>query len=237
MGDFTSFNNSLYENAEASLGKLGGLATLPTRGNFSIDQRNNLNSYLIPAVYSQLEGFFRETSRTYIRAIETAELLNYGSLEPRFFAILFGVNFFERDPFDRDKGDWRITVKPERMQTLACELAGFVQGRSIFEGRVSRKEQIPISNINFARLNKLLENLCVDPLQNRQLQKFDFDQGLDKLLGLRNAIAHEGKSRLIDENEFNGFINLVTDVIYELAVLFEKAIKERSFLRQAVTAV
>lgn len=185
------------------------LKTLPVLNQLSEEQEKTLLRYSFPALYALWEGFVCSSLEIYIREINRKNL-TYLELNKKIRAHHIDNELKLSNP--RQNFD-----KKEKFVKMYDEL---------INKKVRISSKLPTeSNINFKVLCKIFNRLNLDSIPENP-----YKADLDKLLLLRNKIAHGEYCVEFDKNEFSRLSQSVIDMMSEVFESISNGINYSSFL-------
>ncbi len=186
------------------------LKTVPYLFSLSDKQRNTIERYSIPALYSLWEGFIVAAFTIYTRELNSLKL-NYERMSDCILthAIDIEVNLTNgRSDFGKK-------------QRLVNEIYKY------YFKDVRILPQIPTnSNVNYKVINTILQRFNLSILPEKPHKK-----RLDKLLLFRNKIAHGESSVPVDKHLISEMSFTVIELMHEVFNLIMEGFTNKTYLR------
>lgn len=199
----------LYE-IEWRTNELSIIRTIPLLCNCTAEQIKVIEKYSVVAIYSLWEGFVVNSFTLYIRELNN---LNLTCDEIKLNILTHDI-------------DMKINLKNERKDLV--KIREFVG--NLFEytkSPINITSKIPTeSNINYKVITKLLENFYMEPLPSKR-----FGRQLDKLLTVRNKIAHGEYSIPVDGELIQEFDFTVQEAMHEVTNSIVEGFVYKTFMR------
>jgi len=194
--------------------ELTTLKLIPMKSNLNDDEKRVLEKYSTVAIYSLWEGFVTQSFTIYIRTLNSQNL-NSNNLH---------LNVITHDL------DMKCNLRNERIHFDAkSNLVNFICQYQNLPVDISKK--IPTeSNVNFEVINKILFRFNLDLLPEK-----DFKKRLNKLLKIRNNIAHGECSIPVNRFVVAELISTVCDSMNELTNSIVDGYKNQKFLKNPMT--
>jgi hypothetical protein len=185
------------------------LKSLPYLKKFSEEQYNTYYKHLFPALYSLWEGYVCATFEIYIRELNS-KLLIFSNLHENLRTYLIDSELQLSNP--RLNFDTKFT---------------FVSKISVLtKDTVKLSTKLPTeSNVNYKVLSKIFRNLNLNIISISP-----FEKDLDKLLLIRNKIAHGEYSIQIDKDEFSRLSQSIIDIMIEVYLAIMEGYNSKSYL-------
>lgn len=197
------------------------------------DERTMLHRSLVLLTYAHLEGFCKFALSAYADNVNAKRLQCSAAIVPLVALTLGQVFAALRDINSKHPYFARKLPEDRGLHMVAREQA-FVEG---YEGVVSAVVEIPEraidtkSNLTPTVLKKSLFQLgldyaAVDP----------FDAAINRLLGMRNAIAHGDRIKQPAKAEVDDYVTTAFDVMRFVQQQIYQALVDESYLRKPAVA-
>lgn len=173
--------------------------------------------YSIPAVYAIWEGFIQNTFKTYIQELNKLELTVDTICKPILIHHLES-KFPQFREYPKHTNSRKVSFFDNLNQ--------FYIEKTIDISTIVNTE----SNVGFKVLKNLLEKFNLDLIPDYPEPRYSLSQELEKLLKIRNAVAHGQDSVVVNREDLEGAIELVNKL---MDLVFEKIIdgfKKKSYL-------
>jgi len=173
--------------------------------------------YSIPAVYAIWEGFIQNTFKAYIQELNKLELTVDTICKPILIHHLES-KFPQFREYPKHANSRKVS--------FFNNLNQFYIEKTIDISTIVNTE----SNVGFKVLKNLLEKFNLDPIPDYLEPRYSLSQELEKLLKIRNAVAHGQDSVVVNREDLEGSIELVNKL---MDLVFEKIIdgfKKKSYL-------
>ena len=198
----------LYE-IEWRTNELSIIRTIPFLCNCTEKQIRVIEKYSVVAIYSLWEGFVVNSFTLYIRELNNLNLT----------CDKLKLNILTQDI------DTKVNLKNERKDLE--KRRRFVEG--LFEYTklpINIIPKIPTeSNINYDVINSILDSFYMKPLPQER-----FERRLDKLLTVRNKIAHGEYSIPVDSKMIQEFDFTVQEAMHEVTNSIVDGIVNKTYL-------
>jgi hypothetical protein len=184
------------------------LTPIKRKRNLTLEEKKVFEKYSAVAIYSLWEGFVHKSVTAYIRTLNSQNL-KCNDLH---------INLITHDL------DMKKNLRNERVHfDTKCEFIKFIYGYQSLPVDISMK--IPTeSNVNLKVLNKILLSFNLEQLPDEK-----FRPRLDKLLMIRNKIAHGESDFKVTRALISDLISTVSDSMEALAnVIVDGYKKQRS---------
>jgi hypothetical protein len=192
--------------------ELSILRLTPIKHALTEDEKRVLEKYSTVAIYSLWEGFVTQSFTLYIRTLNSQNL-NSNNLH---------LNLITHDL------DMKCNLRNERIHFEAkYDLVNFICQYQNLPIDISKK--IPTeSNVNFEVINKILFRFNLEPLPEK-----NFKKRLNKLLKIRNNIAHGECSIPVNRNIIAELISTVSDSMDAVANVIVDGYKNQKYLKNS----
>ncbi len=173
--------------------------------------------YSIPAVYAIWEGFIQNTFKAYIQELNKLELTVDTICKPILIHHLES-KFPQFREYPKHTNSRKVSFFDNLNQ--------FYIEKTIDISTIVNTE----SNVGFKVLKNLLEKFNLDPIPDYPEPRYSLSQELEKLLKIRNAVAHGQDSVVVNREDLEGSIELVNRL---MDLVFEKIIdgfEKKSYL-------
>lgn len=194
----------------------------------SDDEKNMLRRSLVLLTYAHLEGFCKFSLLAYTAALNALNLKCADATYPLAAAGLSEVFAALRDP--NSKHDlFRHSLPDDSALHLAAREQTFIEDYEAISAellQISDKVVDTKSNLSADILRKMLFRLgfaypTVDPHASN----------IEKLRGIRNAIAHGDRLKMPKEQDVKDYVTTALDVMRFLQNEIFKALHQRTYLR------
>jgi len=184
----------------------------PIKHGLTYEEKKVIEKYSSVAIYSLWEGFVHQCFTIYIRTLNSQNL-NCKNLH---------LNLVTHDL------DMKCNLRNERIHFDAkCEFINFIYKYQNLPVDISMT--IPTeSNVNLKVLNKILFSFNLESLPEK-----NFKTRLDKLLMVRNHIAHGECGITVNRSLNEELISTVSDSMEAVANVIVDGYKNQSFLRNS----
>lgn len=191
--------------------ELSIIRTIPLLCNCTNEQIKIIEKYSVVAIYSIWEGFVVASFDVYIRELNNLNLthdkLNLNILT-HDIDIKFNITN-ERNNFDS---------KFALVNNLNC----YINSPIIITTKIPTE-----SNVNYKIVTKLLKHYNLEPLSERK-----FKRSLDKLLTVRNHIAHGDNGIPVDKEMIQEFNFTVIEAMHEVTSNIIDGFVNKTYLRK-----
>lgn len=186
------------------------LKTTPYLYKFSDEQFKILQRYSIPAMYSLWEGFFVQAFILYIREINNLKL----TLDT------INLNLLTHNiDVEHNLRDGRIDF--EKKAELVKNIYNYVNSE------ITLSKNIPTnSNVNYKTANKILKRFNLS-----LLSKDKYDKLMNRMLLLRNSIAHGEFSIPINQKEIDEVSLTVINLMHEVYERIIEGYNNKTYLK------
>ena len=200
----------LLYDIEWRTNELSIIRTIPLLCNCTSEQIKVIEKYSVVAIYSLWEGFVVNSFTLYIRELNNLNLT----------CDKIKLNILTHDI------DMRINLKNERKDIV--KRREFVDNLFKYtKSPINISPKIPTdSNVNYKVMNKILECFSMAPLSTER-----FERQLNKLLTVRNKIAHGEYSIPVDGKLIQEFDFTVQEAMHEVANSIIEGFVNKTYLR------
>lgn len=196
----------------------------------SEDEKSMLKRALILLIYAHLEGFCKFALLAYVAAVNSVGIQCAEASYPIAAASLSRVFAALRNPSSKHDA-FRRSLPDDTQLHLAAREHEFVEE---YEAIVQRRIGIPDvlvdtkSNLSPAVLKKIMFQLG---LEYPAIETHE--SNMNKLLGIRNAIAHGDRLKIPTDEQIEAYSNTAFVIMRYLQGEIFDALKNRHYLRQA----
>ena len=193
--------------------ELSIIRTIPLLCNCTDEQIEIIEKYSVVAIYSVWEGFVVESFTIYIRELNNLKLT----------CDKLNLNIITHDiDIKYDLTNERKHFKKKR--EFVSKLYGYPKSPVVITTKVPTE-----SNINYKIINKILDHFCLE-----KLPKKEFEKKLDKLLFVRNKVAHGEHSIPVDKDMIQEFSYTVIKAIHEVTNSIINGFVNKAYLRKSI---
>ncbi len=212
----TLLQEKIQEITEWRIKEISILKSVPLHSGLSDEQRQVLQKYTIPAMYSLWEGFVKDAFDIYVDHLNSLKL-GIDQISPKILTHGFDVKLKFRNviPADFDK---RIK--------FIYEIGNYIKDQ-YDKGQIFIGKGLPTeSNINHEIINKILYRFNL-----QQLPEKPFEEALNKFLLFRNRISHGDFRIPVEQFHIDEFSKLVIDLMDEIFIRIDEGYNKKTYLR------
>ena len=196
--------------------ELSIIRTIPVLCSCTDKQIEIIEKYSVVAIYSLWEGFVVESFNMYIQKLNDLELT----------CDKLNLNIITHDidikcNLTNERKDF------EKKRRFVSKLYGYAKSPVIITPRIPTE-----SNINCKVINKILDHFYLEKLPEKE-----FGKKLDKLLFVRNKIAHGEHSIPVTKDMIQEFTFTVIRAMHEVTDSIVYGFVGRTYLRKSVQPV
>ena len=169
----------------------------------------------IPYLYAHWEGFALDALKKVINYFNKLNL-QYNDVRINIFVLSLGEKF--------------NYLKSKQSFIQKCEFSESFLTNLQNDLKFDKKNINTKSNLKFDVLVELCE---IFGFEQKKFDDFKID--LDKFVNIRNSIAHGENSYVLNIGNFENYVNLVNNLIFQLQTEIEIYIEEKKYLKQNVT--
>ncbi len=174
-------------------------------------QKNLFLRMTIPYLYAHWEGFTIDALKKVINYLNKLRL-EYNNVKINIFVLSLN-----------DKFNY---LKSKQSFAQKCEFSNQFIGRLQNELKFEKKNINTKSNLKF---DVLLELLNIFGIDNNRFKVFEAD--LNKLVNIRNSIAHGENSYVLNLDNFEKYANLVRDLIINFEIEIKEYLENQKYLK------
>jgi len=212
----SSFEDELLHEVNWRNDEISTLKIIPHRYDFSGHEKKLLEKYSIPSIYSLWEGFVSEGFSIYINHINQLAHKHDWTVKQISKSII--VNHLDTE---NNLSDGRKNF--DKKIALVCKLYNYFQLPLNISTKIPTK-----SNVNFNVITDILSRFNLQPLPEKPFQR-----DLDKLVKIRNNIAHGEVITAISESLIDDISISTSNLIYEVFNRIVEGYQKRTFLENA----
>ncbi len=169
----------------------------------------------IPYLYAHWEGFALDALKKVVNYFNQLNL-QFNDVRINIFVLSLGEKF--------------NYLKSKQSFIQKCEFSENFLANLQNDLKFDKKNISTKSNLRFNVLTELCE---IFGFEQNNFDKYKSD--LDKFVNIRNSIAHGENSYVLSIENFEKYVNLVNDLIFQLQTEIEIYISEKKYLKQNVT--
>lgn len=193
--------------------ELSVIRTIPLLCNCTDKQIEIIEKYSVVAIYSLWEGFVVESFNSYIRELNGLKLT----------CDKLNLNIITHDiDIKYDLTNERKHFKKKR--EFVSKLYGYAKSPVMITTKIPTE-----SNINYKIINKILDHFHLEKLSGKE-----FEKKLDKLLLVRNKVAHGEYSIPVDNDMIQEFTYTVIGAMHEVTNSIVNGLVNRTYLRKLI---
>ncbi|RKL62722.1 hypothetical protein DXT63_09715 [Thermoanaerobacteraceae bacterium SP2] len=205
------FEEELLEEINWRTNEISILKTIPFLYPLSKEQKETLQKHSIPAMYSLWEGFVVASFSLYIREINRLKLTK-DKINLNILVHAIDVKY----QLNNGRTDFNKKVK---LVDGICKYIG---------SEICIPSSLPTeSNVNFKVINNILDRFSLSPLPEKP-----FKDRLNKLLLVRNSIAHGENSIPITQSLVTELSFTVLDSMHEVFNRILEGYKNKTYLQK-----
>lgn len=207
-------------------------AIFTKRYSLSAKHKDIFATQSISMIYSLWEGFVQKSFNLYI------DELNKVKVSIDFYDFCDDIVIYHMENhFNQFK---QYPTKDNKKVEFFASLKGFHSSSSYSIHRLVKTG----SNVGFDVLNKLLKSFALEKFPEHWKDythpHLNLKESLEKLLNLRNTVAHGGELALgnkIKQEDYIRFKKLVTDLMYEMRLKMLDGLRHKTFLKSRQNTV
>ena len=202
----------LYE-VDWRTNELSTIRTIPLLCHCTDKQIEIIEKYSVVAIYSLWEGFVVESFTTYIRELNNLNLTG----------DKLNLNIITYD-IDRkyDLTSERKHIEKKRM--LVSEVHKYAKSSVIITTKINTK-----SNVNYKVICEILDHFYLEKLPEKEFKK-----KLEKLLLVRNKVAHGEHSIPVNRDMIQEFTYTVIEAMHEVTNSIVNGFVNKTYLRKTM---
>jgi|LGOV01.1.fsa_nt_gb predicted transcriptional regulator len=202
----------LYE-VDWRTNELSTIRTIPLLCNCTDKQIEIIEKYSVVAIYSLWEGFVVESFTTYIRELNNLKLTG-DKLNLNIITHDIDIKYdltSERKHF-------------EKKRKFVSEVHKYAKSSVIITTKIPTK-----SNVNYKVICEILDHFYLEKLPEKEFKK-----KLDKLLLVRNKVAHGEHSIPVDRDMIQEFTYTVIGTMHEVTNSIVNGFVNKTYLRKTM---
>ena len=194
--------------------ELAVIRTIPILCNCTDKQVEIIEKYSVVAIYSLWEGFVVESFNIYIRKLNSLKLTcDKLNLNIIIHDIDIKYNLAnERKHF-------------EKKREFVSKLYGYAKSPVVITTKIPTK-----SNVNCKVINEILDSFYLEKLPEKE-----FKGKLNKLLLVRNKVAHGEHSIPVTKDMIQEFTSTVIGAMHEVTSSIVNGLVNRTYLRKSIS--
>lgn len=208
-----TLEENLVYAMDSRVKELATLRNLSSKSFLSGQLQELLRRTLIPTIYSFWEGFIKESFNLYVDELNK---LKFTRREICFNLLVHSIDHSTRIKFKFKDSIVEYTSQIEYIKNLCLHL----------DNPILLTKSIPTdSNVNFAVLDKILNRFNL-----QEIPEIPYKSQLDRLLMLRNNIAHGENSIPISQPEIDDMSTLIQNLMVEVSLRILEGFNSKTYL-------
>lgn len=195
-----TFIDEIVSDIDWRISELAAIKSIPIKYSFRPDHKDIHIKYSIPAIYAIWEGFVKNCFVIYSNHLNTL------SIKRDEISIQLLTHQLDSEC---DFNSPRVNFDSKQRMVSVID--------SLLADIITIKPNVPTeSNVNFKVLNKILERFCVDKIDDK------YESGLNKLLRIRNTIAHGENSITVNMTHITEFTTLIENLMLDITINIDR---------------
>ena len=210
MINFNQLQTKIEEEIEWRIKELTAIKTLPLRRHLNQKQKSVSLKYAIPSIYSIWEGFVKTIFRLYINEINA---LSLSRIDIHENILVHGIDMTFPQINTGISNDFA------KKRTFLNNFLIYIDNHFILDTKLPTE-----SNITYKVINQILERFNLTPLPNNP-----HETRLNRLLQIRNSVAHGDGSITIDQSKIDDAVECVTELMDELLTILINGCRQQTY--------